>query len=61
MADGQREGSVARAGRVDGQPNPALAWWMGIFPGLAVMLTVLAINVLGDWLRDYQLRTLRNV
>jgi ABC-type dipeptide/oligopeptide/nickel transport system permease subunit len=34
---------------------------MGIFPGLAVMLTVLAINVLGDWLRDYQLRTLRNV
>ena len=45
----------------DGQPNPALAWWMGIFPGLAVMLTVLAINVLGDWLRDYQLRTLRNV
>ena len=60
-ADGQREGSVAGGGRVDGQPKPVPAWWMGIFPGRAVMLTVLAINVLGDWLRDYQLRTLRNV
>lgn len=29
------------------------AWWPAAFPGLAIMLTVLAINVLGDWLRDY--------
>jgi len=28
------------------------AWWLVVFPGLAIMLTVLAINVLGDWLRD---------
>lgn len=28
------------------------AWWLVVFPGLAIMLTVLSINVLGDWLRD---------
>lgn len=28
-------------------------WWVYTFPGLAIMLTVLAINALGDWLRDY--------
>lgn len=28
------------------------AWWLVVFPGIAIMLTVLAINVLGDWLRD---------
>ncbi len=28
-------------------------WWIYTFPGLAIMLTVLAINALGDWLRDY--------
>jgi len=27
-------------------------WWVVIFPGIALVLTVLAINVLGDWLRD---------
>jgi peptide/nickel transport system permease protein len=29
------------------------AWWLATLPGLALMLTVLAINVVGDWLRDY--------
>jgi len=29
------------------------AWWLATFPGVALMLTVLAINVVGDWLRDY--------
>lgn len=28
------------------------AWWLATFPGLAIMLTVLAVNLLGDWLRD---------
>jgi peptide/nickel transport system permease protein len=28
-------------------------WWMYVFPGAAIMLTVLAINAVGDWLRDY--------
>jgi len=29
------------------------AWWLGIFPGLAIMLTVLSINFIGDALRDF--------
>lgn len=28
------------------------SWWVTIFPGLALVLTVLAFNLLGDWLRD---------
>jgi peptide/nickel transport system permease protein len=28
------------------------AWWLGVFPGLAIMVTVLSINFLGDALRD---------
>lgn len=28
------------------------AWWFTVFPGLAIMVTVLAINLLGDALRD---------
>jgi peptide/nickel transport system permease protein len=29
------------------------AWWIYTFPGIAIMLTVLAVNAVGDWLRDY--------
>ena len=28
------------------------AWWISLFPGLAILLTVLAFNFLGDWMRD---------
>ncbi len=28
------------------------AWWVVTFPGLAILLTVLAINLIGDGLRD---------
>ncbi|MDP7262588.1 MAG: ABC transporter permease [Dehalococcoidia bacterium] len=28
------------------------AWWITVFPGIAIFLTVLAFNFLGDWLRD---------
>lgn len=28
------------------------AWWIATFPGTAILLTVLAFNFLGDWLRD---------
>ena len=28
------------------------AWWAVVFPGLAIMLTVLGFNLLGDGLRD---------
>jgi peptide/nickel transport system permease protein len=41
-------GSILYEGRVD---VPGL-WWMSVFPGLAVVGTVLACNVLGDALRD---------
>jgi peptide/nickel transport system permease protein len=36
----------------DGRNYVATAWWLSTFPGLAIMLTVLAVNLLGDWLRD---------
>lgn len=29
-----------------------VAWWMATFPGIAIMITVLAFNLLGDGLRD---------
>ncbi len=28
------------------------AWWVTVFPGVTIMLTVLGLNLLGDWLRD---------
>jgi peptide/nickel transport system permease protein len=28
------------------------AWWVPTMPGLAILLAVLAFNLLGDWLRD---------
>lgn len=28
-------------------------WWLAVFPGIAIMLTVLSFNILGDWLRDF--------
>jgi peptide/nickel transport system permease protein len=27
-------------------------WWLVIFPGLTLMLVIVAINLVGDWLRD---------
>ena len=29
-----------------------VAWWLPTFPGLAILSTVLAINLVGDRLRD---------
>jgi peptide/nickel transport system permease protein len=37
----------------DGRTYLQSAWWVSVFPGLAIMLTVLGLNLLGDWLRDY--------
>lgn len=28
-------------------------WWLAIYPGLAIVLTVLSFNIVGDWLRDF--------
>lgn len=36
----------------EGRNYAAVAWWLPAFPGIAIFLTVLAINILGDWLRD---------
>lgn len=36
----------------DGISNVAGMWWMSLFPGLAIVLTVMAFNILGDALRD---------
>lgn len=30
-----------------------LAWWVSTFPGLALMVTVFGVNILGDRIRDY--------
>jgi peptide/nickel transport system permease protein len=36
----------------DGRSVLDIAWWVSTFPSLAIMVTVLAINLLGDGLRD---------
>jgi peptide/nickel transport system permease protein len=35
-----------------GSSSPVETWWVAVFPGLAIVVTVLAFNVLGDALRD---------
>jgi peptide/nickel transport system permease protein len=37
----------------DGRTYLQSAWWVSVFPGLAIMVTVLGLNLLGDWLRDF--------
>jgi peptide/nickel transport system permease protein len=36
----------------EGRGKIASAWWLSMFPGLAITLVVLAFNLFGDWLRD---------
>lgn len=36
----------------DSQGFVTMAWWMAVFPGAAIFVTVLAFNLLGDGLRD---------
>lgn len=36
----------------DAQGFVSLAWWMAVFPGAAIFVIVLALNLLGDGLRD---------
>ncbi|MEX3314654.1 ABC transporter permease [Sulfitobacter sp. PS-8MA] len=36
----------------DGRTYLQTAWWVSVFPGIAILLTVLGLNLLGDWLRD---------
>ncbi|MCZ0911057.1 dipeptide ABC transporter ATP-binding protein [Gordonia amicalis] len=36
----------------DAQGFITTAWWMGVFPGLAILFTVFAFNLVGDGVRD---------
>lgn len=68
------EASLSFVGVGIPRPNPAwglmvsegrdfvlTAWWVPFFPGAAIVLTVLAFNLLGDWLRDHLDPKLRQV
>lgn len=37
---------------ITGKQTLGTAWWLSLFPGLAILLTVLAYNLLGEGLRD---------
>jgi peptide/nickel transport system permease protein len=36
----------------DGRQKLATAWWISTYPGVALMLTIIAINLVGDGARD---------
>ena len=36
----------------DGKDNIDIAWWLSLFPGLAILVTVLGYNLLGEGIRD---------
>ena len=36
----------------EGRSYVTSAWWLAVFPGLGIFLTVLSLNLLGDWLQD---------
>jgi peptide/nickel transport system permease protein len=36
----------------EGKDNIQIAWWLSLFPGLAILITVLGYNLLGEGLRD---------
>lgn len=50
-------GSMVAAGR----EYIGMAWWLTFFPGMAIAITVLSFNFLGDWLRDHLDPKLREV
>jgi len=37
----------------DGRTYLQTAWWISVFPGLALLFLVLGLNLFGDWLRDW--------
>jgi peptide/nickel transport system permease protein len=36
----------------DGRSYIASHWWLAALPGVAIMVLVLSMNLMGDWLRD---------
>ena len=45
----------------DGRALIATGWWIALFPGLAIVASVITFNTLGDWLRDVLDPRLREV
>jgi peptide/nickel transport system permease protein len=45
----------------DGRDYLDSAWWISVFPGIAIFSVVMSLNFLGDWLRDRLDPTLRQV
>ena len=45
----------------DGRAYLSNSWWVSLFPGFAIFLTVLSFNFIGDWLRDRWDTRLRQV
>jgi peptide/nickel transport system permease protein len=45
----------------DGREYLRDAWWISVFPGLAIFLTVASMNFIGDWIRDYLDPRLRQI
>ncbi len=37
---------------LDGVEPIRVAWWVSFFPGVAILMTVMGINLVGDWMRD---------
>jgi len=35
-----------------GKDNIEIAWWLSLFPGVAILITVLSYNLFGEGLRD---------
>jgi peptide/nickel transport system permease protein len=36
----------------EGREYIATSWWVSAFPGLAILIVVMSVNMVGDWLRD---------
>ena len=49
------EATIPTWGRMlsDGRGYIQNQWWLTAFPGLILLITVLGINLLGDWIRDW--------
>lgn len=45
----------------DGRGELEMSWWISVFPGLAMLLSILSFNLLGDWMRDRMDPKLREV
>jgi peptide/nickel transport system permease protein len=35
-----------------GKDNIEIAWWLSVFPGLAILVTVMSYNLLGEGIRE---------